>query len=282
MENINEKLQRLRSIFKEMGSAVISYSGGCDSTMLAFIAKEQLGEHAICALWSFEAFPETETDEAVKTADALGLSLLWIREKMLKDENFSANTPQRCYFCKKKFFSRLSEIARQHRANFIADGSNTDDLNEERPGMRAASELDVRSPLIEAGLSKRDIRKLSRILKLPTANRPSFSCLASRIPYGTRIEQSLLQRINAAEQFLKGLGFHDVRVRHHGDIARIEVKKAEIERIAAPGTRTKIVSSFRKLGYIYVTLDLHGYQTGSMNRRSFLSTARPPGETKVN
>ena len=268
METIEIKLQRLRSLLKDTDGAIISYSGGCDSTLLAAIAKEELGNRAVCVLTSFEAYPESETDEAVKTADALGLSVIMVKEKMLEDKDFAANTADRCYFCKKKMFGRLSKIGRQNSIDFVADGSNTDDLNDDRPGMRAASELGVKSPLLEVGFTKDDIRKLSRLLKLPTWNKPSFACLASRIPYGTRIEQDFLKRIETAEQLLKGLGFHQVRVRHHGDIARIEVKADEIQRLAAVKTRKKVELWFQKLGYLYVTLDLHGYQTGSMNKQS--------------
>lgn len=271
METIEIKLQRLRSLLKDTDGAIIGYSGGCDSTLLAAIAKEELGNRAVCVLASFEAYPESETDEAVKTADALGLLVIMINENMLEDKDFAANTADRCYFCKKKMFGRLSEIGRQNSIDFIADGSNTDDLNDDRPGMRAASELGVKSPLLEAGFTKNDIRKLSRMLKLPTWNKPSFACLASRIPYGIRIEQDLLKRIEAAEWLLKELGFHQVRVRHHGNIARIEVKKEEIQRLAEPRIRKKVASGFQKLGYLYVTLDLHGYRTGSVNRAFFPS-----------
>ncbi len=274
METIEIKLQRLRSLLKDTDGAIIGYSGGSDSTLLAAVAKEALGNRAICVLEIFEAYPQSETDEALKTADALGLSIIMVKEKMLEDKDFAANTADRCYFCKKKMFGRLSEIGRQNSIDFVADGSNTDDLNDDRPGMRAASELGVKSPLLEAGFTKNDIRKLSHLLKLPTWNKPSFACLASRIPYGTRIEQRLLKRIETAEQLLKELGFHQVRVRHHGDIARIEVKGDEIQRLAATQTRRKIESGFQKLGYLYVTLDLHGYQTGSMNKESFFP---PPG-----
>ena len=275
METIGVKLQRLRSLLKETGGAVISYSGGCDSTLLSFIAKEELGDRAFFVLSSFEAYPASETDEALKTAGILELPIMMVKEKMLEDSNFTANTAERCYFCKKKLFGRLSEIGRKNSVDFIADGSNTDDLNDTRPGMRAASDLGVRSPLLEAGFTKNDIRKLSRLLKLPTWDKPSFSCLASRIPYGVRIEQSLLQRIETAERLLKELGFHQVRVRHQGNIARIEVISAEIQRLVAAKTRRNIESAFKKLGYLYVTVDLHGYETGSLNKEPLPS---PPGE----
>jgi uncharacterized protein len=274
METIEIKLQRLRSLLKETGGLVIGYSGGCDSTLLAAIAKEELGNRAVCVLASFEAYPESETKEALKTADALGLSVIMINEKMLEDMDFTANTAERCYFCKKRMFGRLSEIARQNSLDFVADGSNKDDLNDDRPGMRAASEEGVKSPLLEAEFTKDDIRKLSRMLKLPTWNKPSFACLASRIPYGIRIERNLLKRIEAAERLLKELGFHQVRVRHHGDIARIEVKKEEIQHLAEPKIRERVASGFQQLGYLYVTVDLQGYQTGSMNR---LFPPSPPG-----
>jgi uncharacterized protein len=170
-------------------------------------------------------------------------------------------------------FGRLSDIGRKNSIDFIADGSNADDLNDDRPGMRAATELEVKSPLLETGFTKAEIRKLSRLLKLPTWNKASFACLASRVPYGTRIDRKLLTRIEKAEQLLQGLGFHQVRVRHHGNIARIEVKSGEIQRLAAAKIRRKVEYEFQKLGYRYTTLDVHGYQTGSMNKESYSSPA---------
>ena len=265
MQNIVEKYDKLRSLLKNTGGLVVAYSGGCDSALLAAVATATLGSKALCVLFSTEAYPPRETEQALKTAEALGLSVITRTDSMVADGDFTANTAERCYFCKKRLFGKLLEIGRQHSLYTVADGSNLDDSHDYRPGKRAALELGIISPLQEAGFTKNDVRELSRQLNLPTWNKPSLACLASRIPYGMKIEPTALTRIGEAEQFLNERGFHQVRVRHHGDIARIEVGADEIERLAATETRMAVASEFKKLGYLYVTLDLNGYTTGSMN-----------------
>jgi len=265
LREINEKHRQLCALLKNTGGLVVAYSGGCDSTLLACVAREALGSRSLCVLLSSESYTQNETDQALQIADALGLSIVTIQEKMASDNDFTANTPERCYFCKKKLFARLFEIARQHSLGFVADGSNLDDSSDYRPGRRASQELGVISPLQEAGFTKDDVRELSRQLNLPTWNKPSLACLASRIPYGTRIEPAILERIGKAEKFLNDRGFLQVRVRHHGNIARIEVEPDEIQRLAASANRNAVEAEFKKLGYLYVTLDLNGYKTGSMN-----------------
>lgn len=263
MGKIDKKHAALRSLLKDTGGLVVGYSGGCDSVLLAAVAAETLGRRALCVLVSFEAFPEREAEKALKTADALGLSTITIREIMLADDDFTANTPERCYFCKMRIFSRLFEIGHRNSLFVVADGSNLDDLCDNRPGRRAAREMGVKSPLQEAGFTKSEVRELSRQLNIPTWDKPSFSCLASRLPYGIRIEQTILERVERAEQCLSELGFHQVRVRHHGDIARIEVDPGEIQSLAAAETRVIVESELKRLGYLYVTLDLNGYKTGA-------------------
>jgi uncharacterized protein len=265
METIDFKLEQLRLLLTEMGGVVIGYSGGVDSTMLSAVAAEVLGNRALYVLASSETYPQTEVEEAVETAGKLGLSLIRIDTDELKNEAFATNTPDRCYFCKTELFGKLIAIGREHGIKWVADGANVDDLADYRPGSRAAAKLGVRSPLREAGFTKKDIREISHRMGLPTWNKPAFACLSSRIPYGTRIESDILQRLDKAERFMKGLGFRQVRVRHHGEIARIEVEPEEITRLASPEIRQRVTEKFKELGYLYTTLDLDGYRMGSMN-----------------
>ena len=265
MEVIDSKMEKLRSLLKEMGGVVIGYSGGCDSTLLAAVAREALGERAVCVLASSETYPRSEVAEAMETAGRLGIPVVRIDTDELRNEAFVANTPDHCYFCKKELFGKLAALGRSRGIPWVADGSNVDDLNDYRPGSRAAAEFGVRSPLREAGLTKREIREWSHRLGLPTWDKPAFACLASRIPYGTRIEPAVLARLEEAECFLKGLGFRQVRVRHHGDVARIEVEPQEIARLAGPEIRRQVAEKFKALNYLYTALDLNGYRTGSMN-----------------
>jgi uncharacterized protein len=216
-------------------------------------------------LASSEIHPQPEEGQALETAGSLGLPVTKIETNELENEAFAANPPHRCYICKKELFGRLIAIAGERGIRWVADGANVDDLEDFRPGNRAAVELGVRSPLREAGFTKGDIREAAKRMGLPTWDKPSLACLASRIPYGTRIEPAILRRLDEAELFLTKLGFRQVRVRHHGDVARIEVEPEEISRLAEPEIRQRVADRFKELQYPYVTLDLSGYRMGSMN-----------------
>jgi len=211
-------------------------------------------------------YPQDEINQAKEFAERLKIRHLIIRTNEFKNPNFLKNPVNRCYFCKKELFGKLKKIAKRYRLNFVADGSNLDDEKDYRPGRKAIKEFKIRSPLKEAQLTKNDIRNISREMKLPMWNKPAFACLASRFPYGMKITQDNLVKIDKAESFLRRLGLTQVRVRHHNDVARIEVLKEQLPKLLKKEIREKIISKFKELGYAYVTVDLEGYKTGSMNR----------------
>ncbi len=262
---LEEKYRRLMQILEAMGGVVVAYSGGVDSSLLLKVSVDVLGDRALAVTAESETYPAREGAEAIELARRLGARHRVIHTEELAIQHFADNPPERCYYCKTELFEKLLGIAREEGLAAVADGSNVDDADDYRPGMRAAAELGVRSPLREAGLTKADIRELSKELGLTTWNKPSFACLASRFPYGDQITAGKLQQVAAAETLLRGLQLAQARVRHHGDIARIEVDPSEFELITEPSNRTCIVAELRRLGYVYVTLDLRGYQTGSMN-----------------
>lgn len=258
--------QRLKTHIAQMSGVVVAYSGGVDSTLLAKAATDALGSaRAVSVLIESCLVPAAEVEEAVSQAEALGLHLIRLQADAMSIPGVPENEPDRCYHCKLALFSRLVGVARDRDLPYVIDGSNADDEGDYRPGARALAELGVRSPFRELRYGKEQIRVISRELGLRTWSKPSFACLASRVPYGTRLTTEILGRIEAAESVLRELGFSQFRVRHHGDLARIELLPIEMEHLNVPDARKRVLDELHDLGYTYVTLDLAGYRTGSMN-----------------
>jgi uncharacterized protein len=262
---LQEKYQLLKDNMKKRGSAAIAFSGGVDSTFLVKVAHEVLGDNMIAVTATSSTYPERELQEAIKYAKDMGVKHLIISSEELDIEGFASNPKNRCYFCKKELFSKINAIAKENGVEYVFDGSNIDDDGDYRPGMQAARELEVISPLKEAKLTKADVRELSKDLDLPTWNKPAFACLSSRFPYGNQITAPKLKMVEEAEQFLLDLGIRQVRVRHHEEIARIEVSPEERIKFFDINLMDQIGEKFKKIGYTYVTLDILGYRTGSMN-----------------
>ncbi|MGB0421270.1 MAG: ATP-dependent sacrificial sulfur transferase LarE [Limisphaerales bacterium] len=264
-----EKLEQLESLLRAMGGCLVAYSGGVDSAFLACVAYRVLGEASVAVLADSPSLPRSELNEAVALAERFGFPLEVIKTLEFENEAYLTNPPNRCYFCKHALFEAMEALAATRGVPFLLYGENMDDLGDVRPGAQAAAQFQVRAPLKEAGLTKAEIRALSTQLGLPTADKPQMACLSSRIPHGERVTPAKLTQIEQAEQHLRSLGFHDVRVRHHelsqGALARIEIGPDEMSRCMEWATRQQLVEKFQALGYQQVTLDLIGYRRGSLN-----------------
>ena len=263
---VDEKYNSLKEILGSFDRVVVACSGGVDSTLLAKAALDTLGkDNVLACIFTGPTQPESQTKRAVKLADELGLRLEQIKTSELESSDFCSNKADRCFHCKSHLYRFLGELAKERNIEHILCGSNLDDEDDYRPGNRAQKLFDVRAPLAEAGLTKNDIREISRELGLSTAEMPASPCLASRIPYGQPITEENLKQVEEAEDFLKELGFVEFRVRHHGNLARIEVKQDEIERISVEPMREKVVNKLKSLGFNYVTIDMEGFRSGSLN-----------------
>jgi len=260
---MKEKMEQLRNIFSSMANVLIAYSGGVDSTFLVKTAQDVLGDKVTAVIVISPTLPKRELKEAREIALQLSIQLVEMDSQEMTLPDFLANTPQKCYFCKDHRFTLLKNYAAENNFHHILDGSNADDLSDHRPGQQAALEQDIRSPLQEAGLTKNEIRELARKMALPNWDKPSSACLASRVPYGMKITASLLSEIEEAEDFLFSLGFRQLRVRHHGKLARIEVPPKVFDQVL--GNSSKIIKAFEAIGFSYTALDLKGFRSGSMN-----------------
>ena len=259
------KLEALKDYIRGLGSLAVAYSSGVDSTFLLKVAHDVLGDRCIAVTAQSASFPKREREESEDFCAKEGIRQIFVEPNELADENYASNPANRCYYCKHRIFSKMLEIAQQEGIPHVAEGSNMDDLGDYRPGFQAIKELEVLSPLRQVELTKAEIREYSKELGLPTASKPSFACLASRIPYGERITPEKLAKVEAAEDVLAGYGIPQYRVRVHGNLARIEVPEEYLGFVMEDARRKEILERFRTIGFFYVTVDMKGFRSGSMN-----------------
>lgn len=263
--NAIAKEERLRKIFRELESVIVAYSGGVDSSYVAYLANAELGPRAVCITGVSASLPAHQRVEIDNVVRRFGFNHELIQTEELENDSYRANNPNRCFFCKDELYTRLEAVAQSRDIRYIVDGSTVDDLDDFRPGRQAAKQHAVRSPLIEVGLSKSEVRELSRKAALPTWDKPASPCLSSRIAYGTTVTIERLGKVDRGEEILRELGFREFRVRHHDQLVRLEIAPAEMERVLRKELIAELATRFRELGFKYVTLDLQGFRSGSMN-----------------
>ena len=274
-----DKLQQLENLLNQLGSCLVAYSGGVDSAFLALVAYRTLGDQSLAVMADSPSLPRSEFKEAIALSEQFGFPLKIIQTKEFENEEYLSNPNNRCYFCKHALFEETESLAMERGVSAVLYGEIADDIGDFRPGAQAAKEFQVRAPMKEVGLTKSEIRVYSSEMGLPTASKPQMACLSSRIPYGEKVTVKKLSQIEEAEALLRKLGFHDIRVRHHelsqGALARIEIGSVELDQLIQPAMRETLTKSIKSLGYLYVTLDLMGYQRGSLNSARQASNPQP-------